>query len=196
MTRSDDDKTLWRRIKESLPSGGERPASSPSRLGYRLAPQDEEAGGERAFRPHPEVRPKGASKGEVAAKRLSKDEELLTLSAWFDGRLEGAKRDAVEVWLAAEPQHLELALAAGEARGLAAPWPKRAEARAAALIAPARPPGRVLTATAAAVLLVALGGFELGRIGSESLAKAGGSETDLAAELGLVPDINLMETVL
>ncbi|MCI0431002.1 MAG: glycoside hydrolase family 37 [Rhodospirillales bacterium] len=41
-------------------------ASAPSRLGYRLAPQDEEAGGERTFHPHP----------EVAAQRPSKDEDV------------------------------------------------------------------------------------------------------------------------
>ena len=55
---------------------------------------------------------------------------------------------------------------------------------------------RVLAAAAAAVLIVALGGFEMGRIGSESLAVAAGSETDLAAELGLVPEADLMEILL
>jgi len=124
------------------------------------------------------------------------DPDPLTLAAWIDGRLDEPEGDAVEAWLAVDPHRLELALAAADARGLVAPWPRRAQARAAGLIAPARPPLRVLAATAAAVLLVALGGFELGRIGSESLAKASGSETDLAAELGLVPEANLMETLL
>ncbi len=208
MTQFQDDKALWRRASSPsrLAPHPEQPASPPSRLaslapqdedaGWRrtLAPQDEEEGSERALRPHPEVRPKRASKGEVATKRPSKDEDLLTLSTWLDGRLEDGEREAVEARLAAEPRFLELALAAAEARGLAAPWPKRAQTRAAGLLAPAGPSLRVVAAAAAAILLVALGGFELGRFGWQSLAE--GAQGDLAAELGLIPDPDLLEIVL
>jgi hypothetical protein len=122
------------------------------------------------------------------------DEQLLLLAAWLDGRLEGAEREAVEALLAERPGRLELALSAAEAKQLAAPWPKRAEARASALVPAARPTLRLLVAAAAAVLVVALGGFEMGQIGSEWLSA--GSETDLAGELGLLPDNDVMETLL
>ena len=42
--------------------------------------------------------------------------------------------------------------------------------------------------------MVSLGGFELGRAGSEALSDD--SESDLAAELGLLPDTDVMETLL
>ena len=115
MTYSDD-KALWQRIRRpaSFPSRlgphPERPASSPSRLAA-LAPQDEDAGVASGVPPHP----------EVAAERPSKDEELLQLAAWLDGRQEGAEAEAVEARLADDPHALELVLAAEQARGLAAP---------------------------------------------------------------------------
>ena len=118
----------------------------------------------------------------------------MLLAAWLDGRLEGAEREAVEARLSGDPELLDLAVSAMRSKDLAAPWPKRAEARAAALIAPARPGWRFMVAAAAAVLIVAVGGFEMGQARSEWLA--GESETDLAAELGLVPDTELMETLL
>jgi hypothetical protein len=132
---------------------------------------------------------------EAAAERPLKDagEELL-LAAWIDGRLEGAEREAVEARLSEDPELLDLAVSAAGSRGLAAPWPKRAEARAAALVAQSRPGWRTVAAAAAAVVVVALGGFEMGRAGSQWLADDTG--TDLAAELGLLPDTDLMETLL
>src|SRR5206468_2046179 len=108
--------------------------SAPSRLAP-LAPQDEDVGSGGAT-PHL----------EVAAQRSSKDEELLQLAAWIDGRLDGAEAVAVEARLADDPHSLELMLAAEQALGLVAPWPKRAQARAAAIIAPARVSLRVLAA--------------------------------------------------
>ena len=120
-------------------------------------------------------------------------EELL-LAAWIDGRLEGAEREAVEARLSGDPELLDLAVSAARSRNLSAPWPKRAESRAAALIAPARPGWRLVAAAAAAVVVVALGGFEMGRTGSELLSAD--PETDLAAELGLLPETDRMETVL
>jgi hypothetical protein len=132
---------------------------------------------------------------EAAAERPPKDEgEDLLLAAWIDGRLEGAEREAVEARLSDDPELLDLAVSAAGSRGLAAPWPKRAEARAAALVAPSRPGWRAVAAAAAAVVVVALGGFEMGRAGSQWLADDTG--TDLAAELGLLPDTDLMETLL
>ena len=120
-------------------------------------------------------------------------EELL-LAAWLDGRLEGAEREAVEARLSGDPELLDLAVSVSHAKGLPAPWPKRAEARAAALVPPSRPGWRFLAAAAAAVAMVSLGGFEMGRAGSQWVSEE--SETDLAAELGLVPDNDLMETLL
>jgi hypothetical protein len=132
---------------------------------------------------------------EAAAERPPKDEgEDLLLAAWIDGRLEGAEREAVEARLSDDPELLDLAVSAAGSKGLAAPWPKRAEARAAALVAPSRPGWRSAAAAAAAVVVVALGGFEMGRAGSQWLADDTG--TDLAAELGLLPDTDLMETLL
>jgi hypothetical protein len=189
MTYSDD-KALWQRIRRPASSPSrlgphpERPASSPSRLAA-LAPQDEDAGVASGVPPHP----------EVAAERPSKDEELLQLAAWLDGRQESAEAEAVEARLADDPHALELVLAAEQARGLAAPWPKRAQARAAALIAPARLSLRFVAAAIAAVLLLAVGGFEMGSLGSESTA-AGNGETDLAVELGLLPGADIMEVSL
>jgi hypothetical protein len=116
------------------------------------------------------------------------------LAAWIDGRLEGAEREAVEARLSENPELLDLAVSASRATGLPAPWPKRAGLRAAALVAPARPGWRFLAAAAAAVAMVSLGGFEMGRAGSQWLSDE--SETDLAAELGLVPDNDVMETLL
>ena len=216
MTYSDD-KALWQRIRRPASSPSrlgphpERPASSPSRLGAHperpasspsrlaaLAPQDEDAGRRRTLAPQDEDA--GVDSGvpphpEVAAERPSKDEELLQLAAWLDGRQESAEAEAVEARLADDPHALELVLAAEQARGLAAPWPKRAQARAAALVAPARLSLRFVAAAIAAVLLLAIGGFEMGSLGSESTA-AGNGETDLAVELGLLPGADIMEVSL
>jgi anti-sigma-K factor RskA len=132
---------------------------------------------------------------EAAAERPPKDEgDELLLAAWIDGRLEGAERETVEARLSDDPELLDLAVSAAGSKGIAAPWPKRAEARAAALVAPSRPGWRAMAAAAAAVVVVALGGFEMGRAGSQWLADDTG--TDLAAELGLLPDTDLMETLL
>jgi hypothetical protein len=131
----------------------------------------------------------------VAAQRPSKDEDAaLLLAAWLDGRLKGAEREAVEAKLADDPELLDLIVSAARLKDLAAPWPKRAEARAAALVAAPRPSWRVMAAAAAAMVIVALGGFEMGRAGSELLSAD--PETDLAAELGLVPETDLMENLL
>jgi hypothetical protein len=202
MTYSDN-KALWQRRRRPASSPSrlgphpERPASSPSRLAA-LAPQDEDAGRRRTLAPRDEDA--GVASGvpphpEVAAERPSKDEELLQLAAWLDGRQESAEAEAVEARLADDPHALELVLAAEQARGLAAPWPKRAQARAAALVAPARLSLRFVAAAIAAVLLLAVGGFKMGSLGSESTA-AGNGETDLAVELGLLPGADIMEVSL
>ena len=132
---------------------------------------------------------------EVAAERPSKDEELLRLSAWIDGQLEGAEAELLEAQLADLPHTLELMLAAEQARELAAPWPKGAQARAAGIIPSARMSLRVVAAAIAAVLLVAIGGFEMGSLGSESTA-SGNGEADLAVELGLMPGADIVEVSL
>jgi hypothetical protein len=192
MTYSDD-KALWQRIRRPASSPSrlgphpERPASSPSRLAA-LAPQDEDAGRRRTLAPQDE----DAGRRRTLAPQ---EEELLQLAAWLDGRQENAEAEAVEARLADDPHALELVLAAEQARGLAAPWPKRAQARAAALVAPARLSLRFVAAAIAAVLLLAIGGFEMGSLGSESTA-AGNGETDLAVELGLLPGADIMEVSL
>ena len=136
-----------------------------------------------------------SSRGKVGAGGPAGVEpDPLTLAAWLDGRLEGAEREAIEAWLAEDPRRLDLLLGATEARGLAAVWPKRAEQRAAALVSSARPPLRFLSAAAAAVLLVALSGFELGRFGSEALTDDPSS--DFASDLGLLPDFDSTENLL
>lgn len=169
MIRSDDDKTLWQRFKEHVP------ASDPSPAPGREGPSAQ-AG-------------EGGPVGEEEAN-------LLRLAAWIDDRLDEGEREAVEAWLAADPRHLDLALSAQSARGLVAPWPRHTQARAADLVAPVRPSRHMLAAAAAVVLIVALGGFEMGRAGSQWLEGAGAVEVDLARELGLVPDPDLVETLL
>jgi hypothetical protein len=192
MTYSDD-KALWQRIRRPASSPSrlgphpERPPSSPSRLAA-FAPQEEDAGRRRTLAPQDE----DAGRRRTLAPQ---EEELLQLAAWLDGRQENAEAEAVEARLADDPHALELVLAAEQARGLAAPWPKRAQARAAALVAPARLSLRFVAAAIAAVLLLAIGGFEMGSLGSESTA-AGNGETDLAVELGLLPGADIMEVSL
>ncbi len=167
MIRSDDDKRLWRRFKDRLAS----PSPAP--------------GWERAAR--------ASARADEGGP---KEADLLKLAAWIDERLDDGERDAVEARLAAESRYLDLALSARSARDLVAPWPRRAEARAAGLLAPVRPSFRMFAAAAAAMLIVALGGFEMGRAGSQWVAEAGDTEFDLAHELGLVPDPDLVETLL
>jgi hypothetical protein len=192
MIGSEEEKALWRQFADAQGSAptlspalrerrGEAgsTASSIARPGTGLGPSDEAAADEAA--PHPLPHPED----EAAALRIA---------AWLDGRLSEGDRDLLEARLADRPELLDLALGAARSRGLAALWPKRAEARAAALLAPARPGWRFMAAAAAAVLMVSLGGFEMGRAGSELLSAD--SESDLAAELGLIPDTDLMETLL
>jgi hypothetical protein len=172
MNRSDDDKALWRRFADGQ---GSPPPSSRGRDGE----------GSRE--------PVAAAIPSPPESREGEGDDL-RIAAWLDGRLEGAERDAVEAWLAERPDRLDLALRSAEAKHLAAPWPKRAEARASALVSAARPSLRLIAAAAAAAILVAIGGFELGSAGSAVLSA--GPETDLAGELGLLPDNDLMETLL
>jgi hypothetical protein len=175
MIGSEDDKQLWRKFAEAQGSAANPPPPLRGRVG--------EGGceGNAAFTPTPPSPVEGEG------------EEGL-LAAWLDGRLEGAEREALEARLAGDPDLLDLAVSASASSGLAAPWPRRAEARAAALVAAPRPGWRFMAAAAAAVVLVALGGFEMGQAGSQLLSAD--SETDLAAELGLLPETDLMETLL
>ena len=175
MTSSEHDKELWRRFADAQ-------GSAPKPL-----PPGRGRAGEGNRTDH-------ATASLSAPSPLAGEEELLLLAAWIDGRLEGAEREAVEARLSGDPELLDLAVSVSHAKGLPAPWPKRAESRAAALIAPARPGWRLVAAAAAAVVVVALGGFEMGRTGSELLSAD--PETDLAAELGLLPETDLMETLL
>jgi anti-sigma factor RsiW len=175
MTGSEHDKQLWRRFADAQ---GSAPAPLPPGRG-RAGEGD---------------RTNDATASLSAPSLLAGEGDLLLLAAWIDGRLEGAEREAVEARLAGDPALLDLAFSAARSKGLAAPWPKRAEARAAALLAPARPGWRFMAAAAAAVVIVALGGFEMGQAGSELLSAD--SETDLAAELGLLPETDLVETLL
>jgi anti-sigma factor RsiW len=174
MTGSEHDKELWRRFADAQGSAPKPLSPGRGRVGEGSRTDD-------------------ATASFSAPSPLAGEEELLLLAAWIDGRLEGAEREAVEARLSGNPELLDLAVSVSRAKGLPAPWPKRAEARAAALIAPSRPGWRFLAAAAAAVAIVSLGGFEMGRVGSQWLDE---SETDLAAELGLVPDNDLMETLL
>ena len=175
MTGSEHDKELWRRFADAQGSAPKPLSPGRGKAGEGNRTDD-------------------ATASFSAPSPLAGDEDLLLLAAWIDGRLEGAEREAVEARLAGDPALLDLAVSASRGKGLPAPWPKRAEARAAGLVAPARPGWRFMAAAAAAVVLVALGGFEMGRTGSQWVSEE--SETDLAAELGLVPDNDLMETLL
>jgi hypothetical protein len=175
MTDSEHDKELWRRFADAQGSAPKPLPPGRGRAGEGNRTDD-------------------ATASFSVPSPLAGEEELLLLAAWIDGRLEGAEREAVEARLSGNPELLDLAVSASHAKGLPAPWPKRAEARAAALVAPSRPGWRSLAAAAAAVAMVSLGGFEMGRAGSQWLSEE--SETDLAAELGLVPDNDLMETLL
>jgi len=118
----------------------------------------------------------------------------LILAAYLDGTLDGAGCDAVEAWMAASPEALDLMIAAreslGEAPGAApGPAPEGLISRAQGLVrAPVRESAgfgawlrgligfepaawRPLAwaGTAAVLLVVSAGGFELGRLGTEQL---------------------------
>jgi anti-sigma factor RsiW len=113
--------------------------------------------------------------------------DALLLAAYLDGRLDPAEQEHCEARLAAEPALLELFLSADAAVGATQSVTERQLARAAALVAgekPARPGlssrlfgsrretggwfrqrATSLAATAAAVVLVSVLGFEIGRFG-------------------------------
>jgi hypothetical protein len=174
MIGSEDEKNLWRRFADAQGSAALPPPPARGRVG--------EGGRDAAaFTPDP-------------PSPLEGEGEELLIAAWLDGRLSESEQASFEARLADRPELLDLAASAAGSRDLAAPWPKRAEARAAALLAPARPGWRFLAAAAAAVLVVSLSGFEMGSLGSAWLSAD--SQTDLAAELGLLPETELMETLL
>jgi hypothetical protein len=154
-----------------------------------MAYDDDKALWERLKRTSPPLR--GVGEGGELIGEL----DPLKLAAWIDGRLDGAEAAVMEAQLAGDPHALELLLAAEQARGLAAPWPTSAQARAAGIIPSNRMSLRIVAAAIAAMLLLAIGGFEMGSIGSESTVSANG-ETDLAVELGLMPGADIVEVSL
>ncbi len=142
-----------------------------------------------------------ARPGWRAAHRSELAEEApnpLMLAAYLDGTLDQAGREAVEAWMAATPEALDLMIAARA--GLAEP-PGAPEAAPAGLVsraqglvrAPPREPAREsgglgawlrgligfepeawrplawAGVTAALLVVVSAGGFELGRLGTERL---------------------------
>jgi len=131
--------------------------------------------------------------------------DALLLAGYLDGRLDPAEQELCETRLAAEPALLELFLQSDEALGATQPVSERQLARAAALIAgeaPARPGlgerlfgGRreiggwlrlrtaSLAATLAAVVLVSVLGFEIGRFGYAMAAESYLDQGDSLAQI-------------
>ena len=132
----------------------------------------------------------------------------LMLAAYLDGTLDEAGREAVEAWMAAAPEALDLMIAAREA--LAAETPGAPEAAPESLVSRAqglvRAPVRVSAGlgawlrglvgfepeawrpvawagVTAALLVVSAGGFELGRLGTERLVPV--QTAALGDDLGL-----------
>lgn len=118
--------------------------------------------------------------------------DALTLAAYLDGRLEAAEQARVEAWMAGSDEALELMLAARSAGS--EPAPAALVARAQGLIGGAEPAKRRVggpvarllapfgdwfagalqpagwAASAAALLLLAAGSFELGQFGTQEIA--------------------------
>lgn len=131
--------------------------------------------------------------------------DALLLAAYLDGRLDPAEQEHCETRLAAEPDLLELFLSADAAVGATQPVSERQLARATALVAGeqlARPGlgqrlfgGRretggwvrqraaSLAATAAAVVLVSVLGFEIGRFGYAVAAESYLDQGDSLAQI-------------
>ncbi len=115
----------------------------------------------------------------------------LMLSAYLDGTLDEAGRAAVEAWMAATPEALDLMIAAREALAAETPGPAPVSlvSRARGLVrAPLRESAGLgawlrgligfepeawrplaWAGVAAVLLVVSVGGFELGRLGTERL---------------------------
>ena len=115
----------------------------------------------------------------------------LMLAAYLDDSLDEAGREAVEAWMAAAPEGLELMISARTEPGQApGPAPEDLISRAQGLVrAPVREPAglgawlrgligfepevwrplALAGVTAALLVMVSAGGFELGRLGTERL---------------------------
>jgi hypothetical protein len=134
----------------------------------------------------------------------------LMLAAYLDGALDETGREAVEAWMAATPEALELMIAAREA--LAADPPGAPDAAPVSLVsraqglvrAPLREPAGLgawlrgsigfepeawrplaWAGVTAALLVVSAGGFELGRLGTERLVSFQTATLGDDLELGL-----------
>ena len=145
-----------------------------------------------------------AAHGSRSAEDVSNP---LMLSAYLDGALDEAGREAVEAWMAATPEALELMIAAREALAAEPPGaaPEALVSRAQGLVrAPATESAglgawlRGLTGfdpeawrplawagVAAALLVVSAGGFELGRLGTDRLVAVQTAILGDDLELGL-----------
>jgi ferric-dicitrate binding protein FerR (iron transport regulator) len=123
--------------------------------------------------------------------------DALALAAYLDGAGAEGERAAVEAWLASQPEHLDLLIAARASQGLAAPPPAGLVRRANDLLTPSRTvPIVAWAAAAAALLLVAVGGFEMGRHGYDNIALLDEPPAaDFATAIGL-DGTNLMDDVL
>jgi anti-sigma factor RsiW len=130
---------------------------------------------------------------------LGEEPGPVTLAAFLDDRLEPADRARVEAWMAAAPEGLDLVVAARSAEQAgSAPAPEPVVARARALrpgpadrrfplagwldgvFAPLRI--AAVSGVAAAVILAAVAGFELGRSGYLHMAALDGQQSE---DLGL-----------
>lgn len=140
-----------------------------------------------------------ARDGWQAAVAPSEAPDPLLLAGYLDGALEPAVRERVEAWLAGSPEALDLALAARAALTERAnpPAPEALVARAQGLVRAPRVGAAtgslgerllaqladvlrpaVWAGAAALLLLTALGGFELGRLGGQQLAVSDGAASD------------------
>ena len=97
--------------------------------------------------------------------------DALTLAAYLDGAGGERERAAIEAWLVSQPEHLDLLIAARAAQGIAAPPPAGLIHRADDLLGPKSGtlPMIVWASAAAALLLIAVGGFEMGRQGYDNV---------------------------
>ena len=130
-----------------------------------------------------------ARAGWAAAQAAQEPPDEVSLAAYLDGALEPTAEARVEAWLARSPEALDLVLAARQAMAEpSGPAPEAVVRRAEALVPgrPARPASSWLdwlfepfaplarpaawAGVAAAVLITAVSGFELGRTGIQHMA--------------------------
>lgn len=152
------------------------------------------------------VRARPGWRAMAASEGAEEAPNALILAGYLDGTLDEREREAVEAWMAAAPEALELVAAARADLGRAPETaPQGLIARAQGLVrAPAREPGGLgawlrglagfevqawrplaWAGVTAVLLVVSAGGFELGRLGADRLVSVQTATLDDDLELGV-----------